>query len=89
MGTPLFCRMLEALGEHTAWDVLPTVMVPTLVIAAEFDGFTPPDLAHRVADTLPDAEFLMLDGATHAGIVEQPERINEAVADWLERRILA
>jgi pimeloyl-ACP methyl ester carboxylesterase len=89
MGTPLFCRMLEELGEHTAWDVLPTVAIPTLVIAAEFDGFTPPELAHRVADALPDSEFLMLDGASHAGIVEQPERINEAVADWLGRRILA
>ena len=89
MGTPLFCRMLEALGEHTAWDVLPLVQVPTLVIAGEFDGFTPPDLAHRVADTLPDSEFLMLAGASHAGIVEQPEQINEAVSDWLERRILA
>ena len=89
MGTPAFCRMLEALGEHTAWDVLPLVTVPALVIAGELDGFTPPELAHRVADTLPDSEFLMLDGASHAGIVEQPEQINEAVADWLGRRILA
>jgi pimeloyl-ACP methyl ester carboxylesterase len=89
MGTPLFCRMLEQLGEHTAWDVLPTVTVPTLIIAAEFDGFTPPELAHRVADTVPNSDFLMLAGASHAGIVEQPERINEEVASWLERRILA
>lgn len=89
MGTPLFCRVLEGLGEHTAWDVLPNVQVPALVIAGEFDGFTPPDLAHQVADTMPRSEFLMLEGASHAGIVEQPERINEAVASWLRREIEA
>jgi pimeloyl-ACP methyl ester carboxylesterase len=83
MGAPLFLRCVEALGEHTAWDVLPRVACPALVVAGEFDGFTPPDLARKLHEGLPDSRWLFLEGASHAGIVEQPERINEAVSEFL------
>src|SRR5262249_32380182 len=45
MEPSIFLAMLRHAGEHTAEDVLPRVDVPTLVIAAERDIFTPAALA--------------------------------------------
>ena len=85
IGFPLFFRMVEALGEHTARDILAQVAVPALVVAAEFDSFTPPKLARELHEHLPDSHYVELAGASHAGIVEQPEFINSAVEDFLVR----
>lgn len=87
IGFPFFFRMLRELGEHSAEDLLPRVDVPVLVIAGEFDAFTPNRLARKLDELLPDSELIMLPGATHAGIVEQPEPINTAIADFLARRV--
>jgi len=87
IGFPLFFRMTAELGEHTARDLLPSIVAPTLVIAAEFDSFTPPILARELHDSLQNSEYLELAGASHAGIVEQPEQINQAVATFLAGRV--
>lgn len=83
-----FFTMAEAMGEHSARDILKTLDVPALVIAGEFDAFTPPALAQELAEGLPDARLVMMQGASHAGLVEQPEVMNEAIARFLRERIL-
>jgi pimeloyl-ACP methyl ester carboxylesterase len=85
MGFPYFFRMAEVMGEHSAKDILRRVFVPTLVIAGQLDAFTPPHLAEGLADALPDSKLVWLEGASHAGIIEQPELINQAISELLER----
>jgi pimeloyl-ACP methyl ester carboxylesterase len=85
VGFPFFFKMAEVLGEHSALDLLRDVAVPTLVIAGEFDAFTPPHLAQRLHDSLPDSELVWLKGASHAGIIEQPGLINEAIGTLMAR----
>lgn len=80
-----FFAMAESMGEHSARDLLPRIQSPVLVIAGEFDGFTPPRLAQELHDSLPDSTWVMLDGASHAGLIEQPGRMNEAIAAFLTR----
>ena len=80
-----FFAMAESMGEHSARDLLPTIAVPVLVIAGEFDGFTPPRLAQELHDSLPDSTMVMLEGASHAGLIEQPGRMNDAIAQFLGR----
>ncbi len=87
MGFPLFFRFLAELGEHGAGDILPRIAVPTLVVAAEFDGFTPYRLAESMAAAIKGSEYLFLRGASHAGIVEQPEAIHAAIAKWLKAEL--
>lgn len=87
IGFPLFFRIVAELGEHTARDFLPEVLAPALVIAAEFDSFTPPSLARELHNGLRDSSYLELKGASHAGIVEQPEQINDAIAAFLAERV--
>jgi pimeloyl-ACP methyl ester carboxylesterase len=84
LGFPFFFKMAEYMGEHSALAVLQDVVVPTLVIAGEFDAFTPPHLARRLHELLPDSRLVWLEGASHAGIIEQPEKINAALTDLLQ-----
>lgn len=84
VGVELFFKMAMEMGEHDASEVLETIDVPTLVVAAEFDTFTPIVASFHMRDTIPGAEFLYLEGATHAGIVEQPDVINPRIERWLE-----
>ncbi len=84
IGFPFFFRMVREIGEHTAEDLLESIAVPMLVIAGEFDAFTPPHLSRKMAEMVPNSRLVWLEGASHAGIVEQPERINEVLDSFLE-----
>ncbi len=83
IGFPFFFRMVREVGEHTAEDLLEHITVPLLVVAAEMDAFTPPHLSQQMADRVRDSRLVWLEGASHAGIVEQPELINEALESFL------
>lgn len=75
MDPQMFLGMLRCAGEHTAEDILGSIDVPTLVIAAERDTFTPSAIAEHMVDAIPTAQMFMLRGASHAAPIEQPVAI--------------
>lgn len=79
--------MASEAQRHDATDVLPTIDVPTLVVAAERDVFTPPRLAREMAEAIPGAELLLMPNATHAALIEQPDLLCLRVAKFLEERV--
>lgn len=83
----LFLAMLREAGEHDAADLLPEIRVPTLVIAAERDTFTPPAIAAGMADAIPGADYLLLRGGSHAAPVEQPDLVELRLAKFLRERV--
>lgn len=87
MEPALFLSMLKCAGEHSAEDILSSVAVPTLVVAAERDTFTPPELAKHMAEVIPHAELLHLAGASHAAPVEQPDAIFARLSQFLDARV--
>ncbi|RYG64132.1 alpha/beta hydrolase, partial [bacterium] len=84
---PLFLRMLREAGDHSAWDYLPDVKVPTLIVAGERDTFTPASLARAMASAIPGSELLMLERGTHVAPIEQSELIDDAVVSFLKRAL--
>jgi pimeloyl-ACP methyl ester carboxylesterase len=82
-----YARTFAHLGEHDASDLLPKIRTPTLILAGERDPLTPPRVARRMAALLPAAELALLPGATHFGLMEQPDAITEHVARFLATRI--
>jgi len=83
----LFVAMLAAAGRHTTEDLLPTVTVPTLVIAGGRDGFTPPERSRAIAEAVPGAELLEIPNASHTAPIEHPHLVNFTIRDFLARRI--
>ena len=79
----LFVAMLAEAGRHSADDVLPTIDVPTLVVAGARDGFTPPDRSRAMADAIPGSELLLVEDGTHTAPIERPQVVDEAVARFL------
>src|SRR6185295_852951 len=83
----LFVAMLSSAGSHSAEDLLPRVMVPTLVVAAGRDGFTPPERSRAIAAAVPQAELLEIPNASHTAPIEHPNLVNFTVRDFLALRI--
>ena len=65
-------RALLAMSQHSAEDVLPSIRVPTLIIAGENDPFTPPWLSEKMWRTIPRAELLTIPKGTHTALIENP-----------------
>ncbi len=80
-----FLVMLRLAGEHSAYDMLPRIKTPSLVVAAEKDTFTPPALAQELAVGIPGCEFFLVRGASHAAPVEQPVVIQLRIEEFLRR----
>ena len=83
----LFVAMLSSAGQHSAEDLLPSIRVPTLVIAGERDGFTPPERSRAMAAAIPDAELLEIEGASHTAPIERPSLVDSTIRDFFARRI--
>lgn len=79
MDPRVFFGMVAAAAEHSMRELLPSIEIPTLVIASERDLFTPLYLSTEMADRMPHAELLVLAEASHAAIVEHPDTINRRI----------
>lgn len=69
----LFARTLKAASEHSAELYLEQIETPTLVFAAEKDGFTPPAVSETMAEKIPGAQLCVVPGASHSAPIEVPE----------------
>lgn len=83
----VYNRILMSLAAHDASDVLPTLDVPTLVIAGTRDPMTPKALSEQIVNALPGAELVTLEGGSHYVPVEFPDRLNELVERFLATRV--
>ena len=67
---------LKACNEYADGnDQAATVRCPALLILGERDLLTPPRSARRLAEILPDAETVILEGCGHAMLAEQPDAV--------------
>ncbi|MFK7754376.1 MAG: alpha/beta fold hydrolase, partial [Sedimentitalea sp.] len=57
--------------------------LPTLGIAGDEDGATPPDLVRETVDLVPGSKFALIRKAGHLPCVEQPERFAAILSDFL------
>lgn len=83
----LFIENVCRLNDHDCWPLLPEVGRPVLVIAAENDKFTPMWCSRKMVAQAPGAELLILAGASHAALIEQPETINHRIERFLRERL--
>ncbi|WP_327654048.1 alpha/beta fold hydrolase [Streptomyces sp. NBC_00483] len=75
---------LRASNRHDAWDALPHITAPTLILHGDQDRLTPPDNLPLVAARIPDATTRLFPGARHAYFEECRTEAGEAVLDFLD-----
>lgn len=82
---PTVFRMGAAGTRHSAIRYLPQIDVPTLVVCAREDRFTPPWLARNMRDLIPGVTYVEVPDVTHTALLEAPGVIVEAIRGTLAR----
>ncbi len=78
-------RQWEAVQAWDAYDRLPTLRVPVLVLHGSEDQLIDVGNARVLASRIPGAELQILDGAGHVYHSEQADRADEIVLDFVRR----
>jgi len=68
---------------HNMGDKLHLIRIPTLLIWGKNDGITPPFVAEKFQELLPEASLHFLEACGHAPMMEKPGEFNAILADFL------
>ncbi len=71
-------------GPRNAWRLARLLRPPTLVVWGDRDRLVDPALAPRLAEAVPDARLLVLEGVGHVAMLEAPEPTARAVLGLAE-----
>ncbi len=72
-------RMLESAYERKFDIALTDIAIPTLVIHGSKDVIIPMDVAKHMANVIPDAELIILEGAGHVPTMTRPQEVVAAI----------
>ena len=79
----VFGEICASYVEHSALDVLPTITVPTLFIAADRDELTPVSLAEFMHALTPGSRLEVFEGHSHLVQVERPDAVHAVISSFL------
>lgn len=74
---------LRASAGHDAWDALPRITAPTLVVHGTDDIFNPAANAPLLAERIPNARLHLIPGARHAYFEEFRDLAGSLVLGFL------
>jgi pimeloyl-ACP methyl ester carboxylesterase len=81
-GTGYFGQ-LQAAMRHDAWDELPAIAVPTLVVHGDADLLIPTANGERLAERIPGARLVLIPGAGHMLQADGGVTFRDAVLGFL------
>ena len=73
---------LSLMAEADQRDLLPRIVVPTLLIWGELDARSPLDVARQFEQAVPDTKLHVIPGVGHVSNLEAPEQFNAAVREF-------
>jgi 3-oxoadipate enol-lactonase len=79
-----YIALCEVLRDTDLWIKLDKIIAKTLVVCGEHDTSTPPEVARKLAEALPDGRYAEISGAAHLPPIEQPDATAAAIAAFLE-----
>lgn len=84
LGEDVFADQSRALRERRDQrDTLRAVAVPTLILCGEDDSLCPLERHEMMRDLVPGARLAIIRAAGHLPVLEQPDRTNEVLREWL------
>ena len=79
-----FGQLQAAMG-HDAWDDLPSIAVPTLVVHGDADLLVPTPNGKHLAERIPGAQLVLIPGAGHMLQADGGDVLRDAVLPFLTR----
>jgi 3-oxoadipate enol-lactonase len=83
--TPLagYVGCSAAIADSDFTESTARIKLPTMLIAGDEDGSTPPDLMRGTADLIAGSRFELIDNAGHLPCVEQPEQYARLLGEFM------
>lgn len=78
-------QIAALLGRPEVESLLPGIRCPTLVAVGREDRWSPPEQHAAIAARLPNARFVVIEGAGHMLPAEAPDALNAEIARWLDQ----
>jgi proline iminopeptidase len=78
-------RMMGSLGALDPIRKFAGIEAPTLVVHSELDPI-PSEWSRFLAATIPNADFVLIEGGSHFPMVEDAEQLRSTVVPWLGKR---
>ena len=75
-------RMVGSLGALDPMRQFASIGCPTLVVHSEHDTI-PIEWTQRLAGAIPDADFTVIEGASHFAMIEDADELRSAVVPWI------
>ncbi len=70
---------------HNMASDLPKMKIPVVIIWGTEDNVTPPNVAKEFHKLLPNSELHWIEKCGHAPMMEQPEKFNAILSNWLQK----
>jgi pimeloyl-ACP methyl ester carboxylesterase len=75
--------LLAMVSRTDTSESLSKMKIPTLVICGSEDKLSPPVVMKSMADKIPSANFVLVEGSGHMTPIENPQEVNKAIKDFL------
>ena len=76
--------MQQTQPNYSAHD-LQSIRVPVAIVQSEHEEFIKREHAEYLAQAIPDAEFIVLNGVSHFAPLQRPEQFNDAILGFLQK----
>lgn len=87
MDAEVFLNVFDIYAETEMGPWLHEITVPALVLTGELDGGCNPRLNRAIAEAMPHAELVVLEGLKHAIFIEATDRVLPHVAGFLDAQV--
>ncbi|MFN6946608.1 MAG: alpha/beta fold hydrolase [Cytophagaceae bacterium] len=74
---------------HNMAKEITKIQVPTLLVWGLNDTITPPIVAHEFNRLIPNSVLRFIDNCGHAPMMENSERFNELLTEFLQEKVMA
>ncbi len=78
----------QASEQHDAWDLLPGISTPTLVMQGSDDPVCPRENANLLAERIPGAELVFINKGRHMFFIQFRQKVDGIILDFLSRHAM-
>ena len=74
---------------HNMAEDITSFHLPVCLIWGRLDAVTPPEVADKFHELLPNSDLFWIDNCGHAAMMEHPQEFNTIVDEWLKKNEVA
>lgn len=85
---PIFLsRLVKDWQSYDSEEDLKNIQVPTLILGAEEDSFTPNWISKKMYHLIPKSELFVIKKGSHVALIEQPELVNLRIEKFIKESL--